>query len=433
MRSAKTTVTAAFFLVLHVIAKSNIGSHTTVPFTTIPVPLRDGQVRIRSAMISLTNNNLSYAQLGTPFKWWDAYPVPSSLPAPYNDRDAWGIVPAWGYAEVVESKVPGLEEGVLVWGFWATGDLPIDFQMEKVEGVEGQWVEVSSARAGLMSLYNRYFVRDGRTRLQGLGEGEVEKMEWETAVRPVWEAGYLLNHAIFGREHIHPSGEGEWSLKDASLKDAVVVSLAASGKTALAFAEAAVCGRETGEGPLGFLAVTSAGKKGLVPEGKSPTMTVEYARMAEESTMEWIEAQRPKKIVLADFGGRGSSLQDLHQALAQRFDGVEIMVIGVGGNPEIRTAEQLGQWAQQNAMNSSFERIRMNTSGVRETLLKNGDANAYFQGVDEAWGRFRQSSCVSDLKLQLGHGIAGDDGFEGGWTAICEGRVKSDVAMAYRV
>jgi hypothetical protein len=424
--------------IVHVISKADIGEHKTVSVPTTLPALEDGHVRVRSAIISLTNNNLSYAQLGTALKWWDAYPVPSGLETPYNDRDVYGIVPAWGYAEVLESRIDGLEPGNLLWGFWPTSDLPVDLRLEPAgqsaaQVIEGQWMETSEARCGLMNMYQRYFLPKADLRLADLKQPEIEIMAWETAVRTVYEAGYLLNHAVFGKAHIHPSGEGAWTEEDADLESTVIMSLAASGKTARAFAQAVVCQRDVDHRPW-FLAVSSTRNECLAPKSETvSTKVVTYKDIREELPVEWLEASNAKKFVIVDFGGRGDALPRLHEMLSKRFPNVQIVVIGVGGSPEVRTAADLGHWAQRNGGNPNFNRIRMNTSPIRDALSRSEGDVQYFQSLQKAWENFRQSSIVSDLKLELGQGIAGSDGFEGGWSRIIEGKVGSDVALTYRV
>ena len=49
---------------IHIIKKANIAEHLVVPLSTTLPALCDGCVRVRSAILSLSNNNLSYAQLG---------------------------------------------------------------------------------------------------------------------------------------------------------------------------------------------------------------------------------------------------------------------------------------------------------------------------------------------------------------------------------
>lgn len=60
-----------------------------------------GIVLVRTSLISLTANNLLYARGGFVMHWGSTYPVPSSLPKPYNMFSIYGIVPARGYGTVL--------------------------------------------------------------------------------------------------------------------------------------------------------------------------------------------------------------------------------------------------------------------------------------------------------------------------------------------
>jgi hypothetical protein len=412
---------------IHVISKANIGEHKTISVSLRTSELAANHVRVRSAIISLTNNNLSYAQLGSVRNWWDTYPVPGGLQPPYNDADAYGIVPAWGYGEVLESRVAGIESGMLLWGFWPTADMPIDLNLTPADGV-GQWVEHSAHRKELMNLYQRYYLFDAALRLP---HAPIDELAWESAVRPTWEAGYLLSTAVFGKAHIHPLGVGERKAEDADLSSAVVISLSASGKTALGFQEALVNRQETADQPSGLLAVTSSASDKLLSKASFPTKVVSYEDMVGDETLAWLRDRTPRKVVVVDFGGRGDSLVRLHGAFKSHFSHVPIVVIGVGGNPSIRTMDDLGEWAQTNS--SALNRIQMNTSGIKDVLLESEGADAYFKECSEAFSRFRSNSCVQHLRTELREGIKGDRGYEGGWTEILEGKVPSDVALAYRI
>ncbi|MFX5873780.1 DUF2855 family protein, partial [Acinetobacter baumannii] len=57
-------------------------------------PLGDGQVLARVDRFALTANNISYALTGDALGYWKFFP---------EDAD-WGIVPVWGFAEVVASQ-----------------------------------------------------------------------------------------------------------------------------------------------------------------------------------------------------------------------------------------------------------------------------------------------------------------------------------------
>lgn len=78
--------------------------------------------------------------------------MPAALPEPYNDRKSWGIVPAWGYGIVTESRT-GITPGTLVWGFWPTASIPVLLKLQPSEP-KGFWTEITESRQRLMTIYN---------------------------------------------------------------------------------------------------------------------------------------------------------------------------------------------------------------------------------------------------------------------------------------
>ena len=57
-------------------------------------PLADGQVRLRVHQFAFTANNITYAAFGDAMQYWQFYP---------SHEEGWGIVPVWGFAQVVQS------------------------------------------------------------------------------------------------------------------------------------------------------------------------------------------------------------------------------------------------------------------------------------------------------------------------------------------
>ena len=117
---------------------------TTRIATTNDVPLADGQIRTRVDAFALTSNNMSYATFGDVMNYWRAYP---------SGEAGWGIVPAWGFATVVQSRHPGVAVGERLYGYWpmsnqavlSPGDLsPAGFR------------DVAQHRAELHLFYNQY-------------------------------------------------------------------------------------------------------------------------------------------------------------------------------------------------------------------------------------------------------------------------------------
>ncbi|EOD47286.1 hypothetical protein UCRNP2_5958 [Neofusicoccum parvum UCRNP2] len=214
---------------IHVVSKSDNSQHATFPLTTPPPPLAPSSIRLRTTLITLSSNNLTYARLGDALRWWDAYPVPASAPAPYT---TWGIVPAWGYATVLSSTIPALPADTTLWGFWPTSSHAFDLQLRGAAPA-GHWIETSPHRRALMHLYNRYVAAPIPAALPAAAA--------TVALKPVWECGYLAARHVFAaraRTPVHPLGAGlPWTPDDADLSAAVVVSLSASSDVGAGGAE----------------------------------------------------------------------------------------------------------------------------------------------------------------------------------------------------
>jgi hypothetical protein len=169
-------------------------------------------------------------------------------------------VPAWGFGEVIHSRIDALPPGSSLWGFWPTSAFPVDLKLEAAEH-KGHWREVSEHRSQLMNLYNRYIELSIDS-----AQSDNEKA-WTAILKPVWEAGYQLNRYVFpgvGKAErlspLQPTAFGhEWTAEEADLTSAAGVSLSASTKTGRSFVWQLRRNRNIqSKGPLGFIRATSS-------------------------------------------------------------------------------------------------------------------------------------------------------------------------------
>jgi len=78
-----------------------------------PRTLQDGEARLRLDLFSLTSNNITYAAMGEGMLgYWDFFPAPEGMGKP----------PCWGFATVVESRAPGVAEGMRVYGYFPVAE-----------------------------------------------------------------------------------------------------------------------------------------------------------------------------------------------------------------------------------------------------------------------------------------------------------------------
>ena len=110
--------------------------------------LADGEVRLRVDAFGLTANNITYAAAGDLIGYWTFFPPP-----PVGDNVNWGRVPVWGFADVVESRCEGVDEGERLFGY-----LPMSTELviEPRRVSAGSLGDGAAHRATLPAVYNNY-------------------------------------------------------------------------------------------------------------------------------------------------------------------------------------------------------------------------------------------------------------------------------------
>ena len=63
--------------------------------------VRDGEALLRVDRVGMTANNVTYALMGDAMHYWDFFPAEPGL----------GLVPLWGFADVVASSTDGVGGG----------------------------------------------------------------------------------------------------------------------------------------------------------------------------------------------------------------------------------------------------------------------------------------------------------------------------------
>jgi hypothetical protein len=152
-----------------------------------PADLDDGQVRLRVRSFGLTANNVTYAAAGDLIGYWTFFPVPD-----LGDGVAWGRVPVWGFADVVESRCDGVDEGERVFGY-----LPMSTELviEPARLTEGSLVDASAHRAALPAVYNQY------SRCAGDPAYSPDREAEQMLYRPLFFTSFLIDDALDDQEN----------------------------------------------------------------------------------------------------------------------------------------------------------------------------------------------------------------------------------------
>jgi hypothetical protein len=106
-------------------------------------PLVDGQARLAVEHFALTANNITYGAFGEAMKYWQFFPT---------ENVAWGCIPVWGFATVIESRSAGVEVGQRFYAYLPMGTHLV-VQPAQV-GPRG-FVDDSPHRRELPAVYNQ--------------------------------------------------------------------------------------------------------------------------------------------------------------------------------------------------------------------------------------------------------------------------------------
>lgn len=434
---------------IHAISKQDNSRHAVFSVSPSSTPLAPNSIRIRTTLIFLSSNNLTYACLGDALGWWATYPMPTAdaVPAPYNDGSAWGIVPAWGYATVEESTIDddALPAGTELYGYWPTTSVATDLALAPApDGARGHWVESSPhRRQALMRMYNRYIeqpIRRGRDSCDDVAAA-AKVLALRTAFKPLWECGYLNSRYVYpdpsssATAAVHPFGVPglPWSARDADLRKAVAVGLSAASKTGRGFAWSLLRDRAPGSGPLALLQATSA--PGVVRtyaegEGAPPNKAVGYDELGGAAGVGWVLGFRPEKVVVFDFGTRPGVLEGFLEALKKDEkggEGVEVSVVAVG--QEMKVYSEADMKAGMESM-EKLQKVQFNTSPVRDRAIEIEGGDAYFTKMNEAWKRCEEEDGMGEFETVWLDGV---EGIEKAWQDLCEQKVKPSETVLVRV
>ena len=233
-------------------------------------------------------------------------------------------------------------------------------------------------------------------------------------------------------------GVVDWSVEDADLSRSVVVTLGSGSRTCRAFVQQLACNRDASRGPVALAEVTESGSSIADLKLHFKHRVVGYKAAAGTDMMQWLDAldAQVSRVVVIDFGGRGNTASELLAVLRGPSFGKRVDLVAVGAEPKVSTKEELMAGA---AWKAEQKAIQVNTSSIVEALMKQAGA---YNGQEELVNEWRtvvnselarndgteRAGMVLGLRLDVREGISGDNGLEGAWRQLCEGRVKSNRA-----
>ena len=111
-----------------------------------PRTIAKNQVLAKIDRFAFTANNITYAVAGDMLRYWNFFPVE-------QDAAHWGVIPVWGFADIVESNAPDLPIGERLFGYFPPSKQLV---MNPTRVTDQHFIEGAEHRADLPPAYNMY-------------------------------------------------------------------------------------------------------------------------------------------------------------------------------------------------------------------------------------------------------------------------------------
>lgn len=154
--------------------------------------LSAGQILIKVDQFAFTSNNITYAVVGEYVKdlvaYWEFFPV----------SDDWGVIPVWGFGNVIASRNEEIKTGTRYYGYYPMGSHLI-LSPSKVKPTH--FTDGIAHRTSLPPIYNNYINTQTDPGYTARGEAI------QSLFRPLFTTSFLLDdfledNQFFGAENI---------------------------------------------------------------------------------------------------------------------------------------------------------------------------------------------------------------------------------------
>ena len=233
-------------------------------------PPAEGEARFVIERLALTANTVTYAAAGEALGYWRFFPCAEA---------GRGLVPAWGFARVEESRAAGLAPGARFYGVWPLASHAV-LRPERVS-TRG-FSDGAPHRRELAPVYARYLARESLPAMDGEGEDRMALLQ------PLFVTSWLLHDFL--------ADEGFFGAEQ-------VVLSSASSKTAIGLATLLA------EGGTPAVGLTSPGNLDFVEGLGVYARAIPYGRVAEDLP------RRPS--VFVDMAGAAEVRAAVHGALGE--------------------------------------------------------------------------------------------------------------------
>jgi hypothetical protein len=333
------------------------------------------QVLVKVDKFAFTANNITYAAMGDALRYWEFFP-PSG-----DEPQDWGIIPVWGFADVVESNSSELPVGDRLFGYFP----PTDYLAMTPSNVSaGAFMDGAEHRSTLPPGYNLYRRVLAETNYHSQADDE----------RMLLFVLHLTSFCLYDMLQ-----SNDWF----GAQQVVIISASSKTSTGLAY------GLEADESAPAVIGLTSARNLQLVD-----SLGV-YQSAYSYDDIEKIDANLATVIV--DMSGDSSVLGRLHKHLGDnmRF----CSNVGFTHWDEPRSGEGIIQERSEMFFAPSVIQTRMKEWGREKFDEKSMQFVMHSSAKSRAW-----------LKMTYLDGV---EGLEKVYADVCEGKIAADQGLIVKM
>jgi hypothetical protein len=150
--------------------------------------LPDEALLVKVDRFAFTANNITYAALGDQLKYWQLFPAPESF----------GIIPVWGFGEVIASRHPGIADGERLFGYFP---MATHLVIEAADVGKRGLRDAAAHRQSVAPVYNGYARVSSDPAFAG------HQGDHQALLRPLFMLSFLVDddlaeHAFYGARSV---------------------------------------------------------------------------------------------------------------------------------------------------------------------------------------------------------------------------------------
>ena len=112
----------------------------------------DGEIAVRIESYAFTANNVTYGVAGDTIGYWKFFP------AEHDEKNEWGCIPMWGFAEITHAIIEGLNVGERLFGYFPAAD---SLTLSPIKVSDQSFSDGKEHRKELPPVYNNYVRLNG--------------------------------------------------------------------------------------------------------------------------------------------------------------------------------------------------------------------------------------------------------------------------------